>query len=122
MKREILHKELSYKIVGTLYKVHNNLGRFCSERQYCDAIEKEFKKEKIFYKREHPIVFEGEKSNKVDFLIDDKIILEAKTKSFITKDDYFQIKRYLNESNLELGLLVNFRRRFLNIRRILNKT
>jgi len=122
MKREILHKELSYKIVGTLYKIHNDLGRFCSERQYCDAIEKEFQKERVPYKREHPVIFEGKKSNKVDFFIDDKIILETKAKSFVTKDDYFQIKRYLNESNLELGLLVNFRKRFLNIRRILNKT
>jgi len=40
---EILHKELSYKINGILFEVHNKLSRFFSHKQYCDAIEILFK-------------------------------------------------------------------------------
>ena len=37
---KLIYPALSYKITGILFKVHNQLGRFCSERQYCDLIEK----------------------------------------------------------------------------------
>ncbi|MFH1428040.1 MAG: GxxExxY protein, partial [Patescibacteria group bacterium] len=48
-------------------------------------------------------------------------ILEFKTKDFITKEDYFQVKRYLITLNLKLALLVNFRQKRLVPKRILNK-
>ena len=40
---KLLYPELSYKIVGLLFNVHNNLGRFRNEKQYSDAIEQELK-------------------------------------------------------------------------------
>ena len=121
---KLLHPELSYKIVGLLFNVHNNLGRFRNEKQYSDAIEEELKILKIPYKREFhlPESFKGENNNRniVDFVIDDKIILEIKTKRAIFKDDYFQVKRYLSSSDYKLGLLVNFRSKYLLPKRILS--
>ncbi|MDO8574877.1 MAG: GxxExxY protein [bacterium] len=122
--KEILHKELSYKINGILFKVHNNLGRFRNEKQYSDAIEEELKITKIPYKREFFLEksFEGENinRNKVDFVIDDKIILEIKAKPITTKNDYFQSQRYLHSADYKLGILVNFRRQYLKPKRIIN--
>jgi len=42
MKDKIFYPDLSYKINGILYKVHNRLGRYCSEKQYGDMIEELF--------------------------------------------------------------------------------
>jgi len=121
---KLLYPELSYKIVGLLFNVHNNLGRFKNEKQYSDAIEQELKILKIPYNREFrlPESFEGENNNRniIDFVIDDKIVLELKTKRAIFKDDYFQVKRYLSSSNYKLGLLVNFRSKYLSPKRILS--
>jgi len=55
-----------------------------------------------------------------DFIIDDKIILELKTVDYLTKDDYYQVKRYLVTLNLKLAILVNFRQKRLSPKRILN--
>ncbi len=58
--------------------------------------------------------------NKIDFIIDDKIILETKAKRIITNEDYYQIKRYLIAFDKKLGILVNFRKKYITPKRILN--
>jgi len=69
-----------------------------------------------------PIGFEGEFKgrNKVDFLVGGKIIIEIKAKKIITKEDYFQTRRYLSILNKKLAILVNFRSIYLSPKRILN--
>lgn len=49
---KLLHKELTYKIIGILYKVHSNLGCGFTERIYQRAIEIELKNENIAYESE----------------------------------------------------------------------
>ncbi|MEK7500546.1 MAG: GxxExxY protein [Patescibacteria group bacterium] len=117
---KIVEKELSYKIVGILFNVHQKLGRYCTERQYADAVENILKEKGVAYEREKPIIVEGRKSSFVDFCIENKILLDAKAKSFITKEDYYQMKRYLTADSRELGLIVNFRQKLLKPKRILN--
>jgi len=119
-ENKIIEKELSYKMVGIFFSVQKNLGRFCREKQYADAIENELKKAQISYKREYPIILEGKKSNFVDFLIENRILVDLKAKPFIEKEDYYQMKRYLETTNLKLGLIVNFRQRYLRPKRVLN--
>lgn len=120
-KKEIVHPDLSYLVTGLLYETHNELGRFCREKQYQDTFEKKLKENSIPYRREMTIpIAENTVSNRVDFCIDDKILIEFKTKPFLTKTDYFQIKRYLQTSQLRLGLLVNFRTLYLHPKRVLN--
>lgn len=119
----LLFPELSYKITGLCFKVHKKLGRFCRERQYADALESLLKKDNMNHKREYEIANlkpNGLEGNRVDFLIEDKIIVDLKTKKFITKEDYNQIQRYLQSSGLELGMIINFRSTYLKPKRILN--
>lgn len=115
-KSKIVYPKLSYKIVGICFDAHNELGRFCKEKQYGNYIEKKLKEENIVFKRELTISDSG---NIVDFLIEDRIVLELKNKDLITKKDYFQIKRYLVVTNLKLGILVNFRNKYLHPKRVL---
>jgi len=120
----IIYKELSYKLNGIFFVVHNKLGRFKNEKQYQDAIENELQLLKISYQREVAIspLFQGERKrrNICDFIIEDKIIIDTKVKRIITKEDYFQMKRYLTSSKLKLGIIVNFRQKYLVPKRVVN--
>ena len=118
---KIVEKELSYKLVGIFYKAQEEIGRFCRERQYADLIEKKLKEEKIIFKREWPIEVADRKSNFTDFIIEGKILVDLKAKPFIEKSDYFQMKRYLEIANLELGVIVNFQDKYLKPKRVLGK-
>lgn len=122
--KNLIYPELSYALNGIFFKVHNDLGRFCNEKQYSDAVEMLLQKKNISHKREHilPISFNGERGgrNIVDFLIEDKIIVEIKAKTHLEKSDYYQTLRYLAALQCELGLLVNFRRYYMVPKRILN--
>ena len=114
----VLYPELSYKIVGILFEVHNELGRFCREKQYSELVAKKLKENNIIFEREFVISDTG---NVVDFLIEKRIILELKSKRIILKKDYYQLQRYLQATNFKLGILVNFRSEYLNPKRIVKK-
>jgi GxxExxY protein len=123
MSEKILHKELSYKIYGHCFKVHNELGPFRSEKTYADFLEQLFVLDNVCFEREKPLPssFEGEHAgrNIPDFVIEDKVILDVKSKRIISKEDYYQMKRYLSASGLDLGLIVNFRQKYLAPKRVL---
>lgn len=119
-KIRIIEKELSYKLNGIFFEIHNELGRFVRERQCADALEIKLQRENIKYKREFAVLVAGRKSNFADFIIEDKILVELKRKPVNTEDDYKQIMRYLESIDLELGLLVNFGLEYLKPKRILN--
>ena len=120
MKIHIVEKELSYVMGGIFFEVQNELGRFCKERQYGDVLERKLQERDISYKRELPLPIQDRVSNFIDFLIEDKILVDLKAKPILTRDDFSQMKRYLHVSQLELGLVVNFRDRYLKPKRVLN--
>ena len=119
--KNLIYPELSYKITGILFKAHNQLGRYCKEKQYQDVIEVLLRQNGIKFEREKKFPLSlGIGGNQVDFIIEDKIILGCKTKLCVTKEDYYQLMRYLKASNKKLGLLANFRSKYLRPKRIVN--
>jgi len=124
INKKILYPDLCYKLTGLFFKTHSKLGRFCREKQYSDELERLFKDHSINYKREFELQNlmpeEFIKGNKIDFLINNDVLVEIKAKKFVTKEDYYQMMRYLESGNLELGLIVNFRNSYLKPKRILN--
>lgn len=123
-KDKILYPELSYLICGLCFEAHNELGRFRNEKQYADALESLLKKNKIKYKRELALLpsFKEERlrRNIPDFIIEDKIVVDLKAKRLIAKEDYYQMLRYLSSAKKRLGIIVNFRQRYLQPKRIIN--
>lgn len=123
---KIVYPDLSFKVTGLCFKVANELGRFCRERQYADMFEELLKESNLKYQREYEIknlVPASPAGNRADFLIehnDEKIIVDFKSKTFVTKEDYVQMQRYLKAANIRLGLIVNFRHTYLKPKRVLN--
>ena len=119
---EIVLKELSYKVNGLLFDVHNHLGRYCREKQYGDALEKLFMGELVPFEREKalPVVnIDNQFTNKVDFVINNQLLIDLKAKPIITKEDYYQMQKYLQASGHNLGLIVNFRNKYLKPIRVI---
>lgn len=125
INKNVIYPELSYKICGLCFYIHNKLGRYRNEKQYADAFERLLKENGMAYEREKPSSpsFAGEKTRRSipDFSIEDKVVVDFKAKPFITKEDYFQMRRYLASYKKELGLIINFRQKYLYPKRILGK-
>ena len=122
----IMLKNESYKLMSLLFEVHNKLGPIYKEKNYQDAIEQILKRESISYEREKNVKLKFENLEVsdffVDFLIDNKIVLEVKTKPFISNDDIRQASRYIKSLNLPLAIIVNFKHQRLEFKRVVNPT
>src|SRR3989344_6539322 len=94
-KIQIIYPDLSYKICGICFAVHNAMGWWGKERQYAIACQEELKKQGVEHRREVVI---GDAANIADFIVEEKILLELKAKPLITKQDFYQVQRYLQTS------------------------
>lgn len=125
-KVQLVYPDLSYKIVGVLFRVHRELGGYHQERYYQRAVREALKKESIFFEEELSVdlVFDGESVGKYrfDFLVDGKIVLELKALPAFRRDDFRKTLAYLKTYGLELGILANFRGDKLKYRRVLNSS
>ncbi|MDI6732036.1 MAG: GxxExxY protein [Candidatus Margulisbacteria bacterium] len=120
---EIIHKELSYKIIGILYDVYNSLGAGYQEKYYQKAIKIVFDKEKIPYLEQVRADLDVRGINigryYIDFVVNHKIVLELKATTNFSKRDIQQVLGYLRKSGLELGILASFAPGGLKFKRIL---
>ncbi|MBN1326293.1 GxxExxY protein [Candidatus Falkowbacteria bacterium] len=123
-KDKVVYRDLSYKIVGVLFDVYNELGFGYREKYYEEAIAKELKLKGLKFKRQIPIDirYKNIKIGKarLDFLIEDKIILEIKVGKYFTKQNFEQIKSYIKATNRKLAILVLFTFKGVRFIRILN--
>lgn len=121
---DILYKDLCYKLNGLCFEVQNELGSACSERQYQDVLEFKLKSAGLVYEREKDLFFqlkEGRVSgNKVDFVVENQILVDAKAKRYITREDFKQMLRYLKAGKYKLGLIVNFGSSEVGVKRVIN--
>lgn len=60
----------------------------------------------------------GDSQNIVDGIVEKSVLLEFKAKRILTKDDYNQVQRYLQETGLRIGILINFRDKYIKPKRI----
>lgn len=120
----IIYKSESYKLLGLLFEVHNNLRKGFLEIVYKDAIEYELEKSKIFFEREKEYIVkykETELKHKfyADFVVQDKIILEVKSNSSISDSHIAQAINYLKVSGNRSAIIVNFNNDSLEYKRII---
>jgi GxxExxY protein len=120
---KLLYEEESYKIRGACFNVFNALGGGIRESIIEKALIQELSHSGLSTKKEKIDIFY--KSSKIgiyipDIIVNDKILIELKSKPFITKEDEKQFWGYLKGSKYELGFLINFGHNKLSIKRIVH--
>ena len=119
----IVYPELSYKIVGILYRVYNMLGTEFQEKHYQKAVKQELTEAGIPFLEQvrTEMYYKSFSIGRyfLDFIIDHKIVLELKTNPYISKKDIIQILSYLKTSDLKLGIIASFSKKGLILKRIL---
>jgi len=124
MVEEYKYKEITGKIIGAAMQVHKVLGNGFQEVIYQRALEIEMPFFGLDFNREFdmPIFYRDHQigTRRVDFLVED--IISVELKAIINLEDVHlaQAINYLEAYNLEVGLLVNFGSKSLQVKRLIN--
>ncbi len=122
MEKETIDDKLTYSIIGCAMRVHNTLGNGFQEIIYQKALAIELNKSGINFVREReiPIFYDNEEIGKrrVDFLVENEIMLELKAFKNIEDVHLAQALNYLVAYKLDKGLLINFGAKSLEVKRV----
>ncbi len=122
---EMKYEDITKRIIGCAMKVHSTLGNGFQEVIYQRALEIEMNLEGLKFEREKemPIMY-GEYeigTRRVDFFVEDKIMVELKALIQLEDVHLAQGKNYLEAYNMEVGLLINFGAKSLEFKRLFNR-
>lgn len=119
--------EVTNKIIGARIEVHKRLGPGYLEAYYERALEYEFTLRGIRFERQHPfaVEYKGLKigEGRLDFLIEDSVILELKAVESISQAHEATMISYLTANRKRLGIIANFNVRYMKdgLKRIANR-
>ena len=117
-------KEITEKIIGSSMKVHSTLGNGFQEVIYQRALEIEMLDAGLRFSREFnmPVYYKGRQigERRVDFFVEEKIMVEIKAIIELENVHLAQAKNYLEAYNMQVGLLLNFGSISLQVKRLEN--
>lgn len=119
------YSDLTHKIIGCAMNVHTFLGNGFQEVIYQRALAYELSQANLNFARELEVdIFYKTKpepigTRRVDFLVQDKVLIELKAVSQLEENHYAQILNYLTAYKLEIGLLINFGEKSLKFKRLI---
>ena len=117
--------ELTGKIIGCAMEVHKILGNGFQEVVYQRAMAIEMARQDLAYSREHEmqIYYKGQEigTRRVDFFVAGIVMVELKAITQIDDVHIAQAINYLEAYGLEIGLLLNFGAKSLEVRRVMKK-
>lgn len=110
---ELLFKEETFAIRGTVFEVYKEMGAGFLEQVYQECMEKELKERGIPFVAQPELIlsYKGKALQQIfrpDLLCYDQIIVELKAVKNLAPEHTAQILNYLRASKLRLGLLINF--------------
>lgn len=124
-RKDLLLPELSFKINGVLFDIQHQLGGGHHEKYFQKAVAVGLEDKNLKFKEQVyvPLIYKDEIVGKyfLDFLIEDKIILELKRGQFIPANIIKQTKQYLIALNLQLAIIACFTYSGVIIKRIINE-
>ena len=118
------YEDITKKIIAASMKVHSELGNGFQEVIYQRALEIELPYENLSFQREMemPIYYRNQQIGKrrVDFFVEDKIMVELKAIIKLEDVHLAQAMNYLEAYKMEIGLLINFGSKSLEFKRVHN--
>lgn len=109
---QLLEADLTHSIIGAFYEVYNILGYGFLETVYVQAMERELRARGHRVGREVgvQISYKGEPltTQRLDMLVDDRVVVEIKAGSDLSRAAQRQVYSYLRATTLEVGLLLHF--------------
>ncbi len=104
--------DVTYKVIGHAMHVHSSLGPCHKEIIYRRGLERRFSEAGLSFASEHSVqLFMDNKSIgsiRVDFLVENDLIVEIKSVPFLNQAAYQQVRSYVNNTAATRALLINF--------------
>ena len=122
---ELLFRELTGKIIGASFEVHNFLGNGFQEVIYQRALAWEFGQLQLSYAREieQDIYYKDLPQpigrRRADFVVEQKVLVELKAVIQLQDVHLAQTLNYLKAYRLKIGLLINFGSKSLQFKRLI---
>ena len=117
-----MEETISQRVIRCAFNVSNTLGAGFLEKVYENALCVEFEQKGIRFQAQKPIVvqYNGVRVGEyiADIVVEDRLLLELKALSTFSSSHDAQVINYLKATNLSVGLLLNFGRPKLGIKRI----
>jgi GxxExxY protein len=122
---ELEHEELTSKIIGCAIEVHKKLGPGFIESIYENAFIIELKRKELPFERQKEVViqYDGNEVGKhrLDLIVADTIVVELKAMRNIEDIHFVIVRSYLKALGKEHGLLINFSKKVLEVKRVIFK-
>ena len=123
-RNDLVLPETSYTIIGCAFDVYNELGHGHHEKYYQRALAEALTDAKLRIKQQvyYPLQYHDKIIGKqfLDFLVEEKIIIEIKKDGGYSKRHIDQVLQYLARTNLSLAILINFGNQGVSFKRIIN--
>ncbi len=110
--------ELSKRVLDCAFEVHKTLGPGLLESAYEQCMARELGVAGIGFKLQHPmpVIYKDVRLDcgyRLDFLIDDKIIVELKSVEDLLPIHEAQLLTYMKLAGVKTGFLINFNEKLL---------
>jgi GxxExxY protein len=119
---ELQNKPLTERIIAAAIRVHKELGPGFLEAMYEEALAIELTAAGLTFERQKLLpVFYGEHligEHRLDFLVEQKVILELKAISALEDIHFAIVRSYLKAADLSDALLLNFATPQLTVKRV----
>lgn len=107
------YNSITEKIIGAAIEVHRKIGPGLLESAYRECLAREFLLRNISFEREVavPVVYKDvhlECGYRVDFVVENLVVLEAKSVDALAQIHEAQLITYLSLGGWKVGLLINF--------------
>jgi GxxExxY protein len=116
------HSELTERIIGASMQVHSTLKSGLLEKIYENALCVELAYSEILFSQQESFAvhYRDKFVGKLvpDLIVEGKVIVDTKCVSELDSNHVAQMLSYLAVTGLEVGLLINFRNKSLEFRRI----
>lgn len=107
-----MHERVTKSIIDAFFTSYNKLDFGFLENVYCGALAVELRRRGHRVSRQVavPVLYDGVEiaRYRMDFVVDDAVIVEVKSTAHLNSSDSRQLSNYLRATRFDVGLLLHF--------------